>query len=54
MPRNVDGPEAAGQQMLPDGSIGLPTASVTSVQQPGNMASSGQGLNAQQQSESYL
>ncbi|OJI86334.1 Transcription factor [Aspergillus tubingensis] len=53
MPRNVDGPEAAGQQMLPDGSIGLPTASVTSVQQPGNMASSGQGLNAQQQMIGY-
>ena len=52
MPRNVDGPDAAGQQIIPDGTIGLPTSSVTSVQQPGNMAS-GQGLNAQQQSECH-
>ncbi|GKZ38202.1 hypothetical protein AbraIFM66950_010231 [Aspergillus brasiliensis] len=49
MPRNVDGPDAAGQQILPDGTIGLPTSSVTSVQQPGNMATSGQGLNAPSQ-----
>ncbi|KAI2816931.1 transcriptional regulator family: Fungal Specific TF [Aspergillus niger] len=53
MPRNVDGPDAAGQQIIPDGTIGLPTSSVTSVQQPGNMASSGQGLNAQQQMIGY-
>ncbi|GKZ17050.1 hypothetical protein AbraIFM66951_006004 [Aspergillus brasiliensis] len=49
MPRNVDGPDAAGQQILPDGTIGLPTSSGTSVQQPGNMATSGQGLNAPSQ-----
>ncbi|PYH90788.1 Zn(II)2Cys6 transcription factor acuM [Aspergillus ellipticus CBS 707.79] len=50
MPRNVDVQDAAGQQILPDGTIGLPTSSVTSVQQPNNMPSSGQNIvgNAQQ------
>ncbi|PWY89397.1 acuM, Zn(II)2Cys6 transcription factor [Aspergillus sclerotioniger CBS 115572] len=50
MPRNVDVPDAAGQQILPDGTIGLPTAAVTAVQQqPGNIASSGQGLGTHSQ-----
>lgn len=44
MPRGVDITDAAGQQILPDGTIGIPPSSV----QPGNI-SSGQGLDANPQ-----
>ncbi|PWY71660.1 Zn(II)2Cys6 transcription factor acuM [Aspergillus heteromorphus CBS 117.55] len=49
MPRNVDVQDAAGQQILPDEPTGLPTTSVTSVQQPSNISSSGQNLVANTQ-----
>lgn len=45
MTRSVDVPDAAGQQILPDGTIGIPPSSV----QPGNIPSSGQGLDANPQ-----
>lgn len=51
MPPNVDVPEAAaGQSILPDGTIGIPPAAVNPAVavQPGNL-SSGQGLNANSQ-----
>ncbi|PYH44223.1 gluconeogenesis transcription factor RDS2 [Aspergillus saccharolyticus JOP 1030-1] len=40
MPRSVDVQDAAGQQILPDATIGLSAAPAPSVQQPGNMSSS--------------
>jgi len=45
MPRNVDVPDAAGQQILPDGTIGIQPSSV----QPANISSSGQGLDTNPQ-----
>ncbi|KAJ5666699.1 hypothetical protein N7462_011108 [Penicillium macrosclerotiorum] len=45
MPRNVDVPDAAGQQTFPDGTIGIPPSSV----QPASISSSGQGINANPQ-----
>ncbi|KAJ5113686.1 hypothetical protein N7456_002220 [Penicillium angulare] len=45
MPRNVDVPDAAGQQTFPDGSIGIPPSSV----QPANLSTPGQGLDANPQ-----
>ncbi|OQE31432.1 hypothetical protein PENSTE_c001G07904 [Penicillium steckii] len=45
MPRSVDVSDAAGQQILPDGSMGMPPATV----QPENITSSGQGLDANSQ-----
>lgn len=50
MPRNVDVQDAAGQQLLGEGTMGLPPSSVNPVQHGGNIASSGdQGLNANSQ-----
>ena len=49
MPRNVDVQDAAGQQLLADGSIGLPPSSVNPVQHGNIPSSSGQGLNANSQ-----
>jgi len=46
MPRNVDVQDAAGQQLLADGSIGLPPPSVN--QMPPS-SSSGQGINPNSQ-----
>ncbi|KAJ5305448.1 uncharacterized protein N7443_005108, partial [Penicillium atrosanguineum] len=45
MPRNVDVSDAAGQQILPDGTIGIPPSSV----QPANIPPSGQGLDENSQ-----
>jgi hypothetical protein len=45
MPRNVDVSDAAGQQILSDGTIGIPPSSV----QPANIPSSGQGLDGNSQ-----
>lgn len=45
MPRNVDVSDAAGQQILPDGTIGIPPSSV----QPANIPTSGQGLGGNSQ-----
>lgn len=45
MPRSVDVSDAAGQQILPDGAMGMPPSTV----QPGNITSSGQGLDANSQ-----
>lgn len=45
MPRSVDVSDAAGQQILPDVAIGMPPSTV----QPGNITSSGQGLDANSQ-----
>ncbi|KAJ5974525.1 hypothetical protein N7481_011735 [Penicillium waksmanii] len=42
MPQNVDVSDAAGQQILPDGAMGMPPSTV----QPASITSSGQGLNA--------
>lgn len=51
MPRNVDVQDAAGQQLLADGSMGLPPSSVN--QMPSS-SSSGQGLNTNsQQSKAF-
>ncbi|RJE20876.1 hypothetical protein PHISCL_06772, partial [Aspergillus sclerotialis] len=49
MPRNVDAQDAAGQQLLPDGTIGLSTSVNPPVVQPGNISSSSQGLGANSQ-----
>ncbi|KAJ5112678.1 Zinc cluster transcription factor acuM [Penicillium argentinense] len=46
MPRSVDVSDAAGQQILPDSAIGMPPSTV----QPGNITSSGGGLDANSQS----
>ncbi|KAJ5281253.1 hypothetical protein N7478_006625 [Penicillium angulare] len=45
MPRNVDVPDAAGQQTFPDGTIGIPPSSV----QPANLSTPSQGLDANSQ-----
>jgi len=45
MPRNVDVSDAAGQQILPDSTIGIPPSSV----QPASLPSSGQGLDGNSQ-----
>lgn len=45
MPRNVDVSDAAGQQILPDGTIGIPPSSV----QPTNIPTSSQGIDANSQ-----
>ncbi|KAJ5925072.1 hypothetical protein N7454_007711 [Penicillium verhagenii] len=45
MPQNVDVSDAAGQQILSDGTIGIAPSSV----QPANISSSGQGLDANSQ-----
>lgn len=49
MPRNVDAQDAAGQQLLPDGTIGLPTSVNPPAVQPGDISSSNQGLGANSQ-----
>ncbi|CAI7672764.1 unnamed protein product [Penicillium pancosmium] len=45
MPQNVDVSDAAGQQILSDGAMGMPPSTV----QPASITSSGQGLNATSQ-----
>ncbi|KAL2001086.1 hypothetical protein VTN02DRAFT_2253 [Thermoascus thermophilus] len=52
MPRNIDVPDGSGQQLLADGAMRLPPATVTATQsmQPGNISSaSSQGLDANSQ-----
>lgn len=52
MPRNVDVPDAAGQQLLPDGTIGLQPNSAPVP--PGSIpSSSGQGLGANPQQSMF-
>jgi hypothetical protein len=51
MPRNVDVQDAAGQQMLADGTISLPPSSVSAVQHnniPSSSAQNNIGANSQQ------
>lgn len=50
MPQNVDVSDAAGQQILPDGAMGMPPSTV----QPASITSSGQGLNATSQPSKYI
>lgn len=50
MPQSVDVSDAAGQQILPDGAMGMPPSTV----QPANISSSGQGLNANSQPSKYI
>lgn len=45
MPQSIDVSDAAGQQILPDTTIGIPPSSV----QPGNIPTSAQGLDANPQ-----
>ncbi|OJJ32365.1 hypothetical protein ASPWEDRAFT_53990 [Aspergillus wentii DTO 134E9] len=49
MPRNVDVQDAAGQQILADGTIGLPPSSVNPVQHGDISSSPGQGLGGNSQ-----
>ncbi|EAW14085.1 gluconeogenesis transcription factor RDS2 [Aspergillus clavatus NRRL 1] len=49
MPRNVDIQDAAGQQLLADGTIALPPSSVNSVQNNNIPSSSAQGMGANSQ-----
>ncbi|KAF4272906.1 hypothetical protein CNMCM8812_008261 [Aspergillus fumigatus] len=51
MPRNVDVQDAAGQQILPDGTVALPPSSVSAVQHntiPSSSAQNSLGHNSQQ------
>ncbi|KAJ5081879.1 hypothetical protein NUU61_010143 [Penicillium alfredii] len=52
MPPNVDVPDAAGQQILPEGTIGIPPSSInpSSSVQPASLSSSSQGLDSNSQS----